>query len=374
MSIIFTGEENPEDLYKEPELLKNQISRSKTMDLSKNFQSLKINTLSLKELNEETKEQNENKETTKFAETTPINYKLIKQVSNENINIKKNNYYANYNLDLNESNNPFLFTISSSDLSTPDSIKNNLTSPKNKFEKKKKSKKRTPCFSSKRLNFIKNENYKSDIKFPSENLLKLFERSCNKNNLNDNKNIFLELIEESSNELLCNVNDNENNIFNVIDSNYIISSLFNDNKENPEKKNLIGEKIEKEINFIIEKINQKNFNINEDFNIYIINKDCSVREMNKSDFLICLNKIVCFEKEGIIGDGKIYIPTKYYFYSYDKNKKIIIDNFEEREGRVIFKLIKENDLILEDSSNNNVNINLNLVKNIKLISIEIHSF
>ena len=31
------------------------------MDLSKNFQSLKINTLSLKELNEETKEQNENK-------------------------------------------------------------------------------------------------------------------------------------------------------------------------------------------------------------------------------------------------------------------------------------------------------------------------
>ncbi len=374
MSIIFTGEENPEDLYKEPELLKNQISRSKTMDLSKNFQSLKINTLSLKELNEETKEQNENKETTKFAETTPINYKLIKQVSNENINIKKNNYYANYNLDLNESNNPFLFTISSSDLSTPDSIKNNLTSPKNKFEKKKKSKKRTPCFSSKRLNFINNENYKSDIKFPSENLLKLFERSCNKNNLNDNKNIFLELIEESSNELLCNVNDNENNIFNVIDSNYIISSLFNDNKENPEKKNLIGEKIEKEINFIIEKINQKNFNINEDFNIYIINKDCSVREMNKSDFLICLNKIVCFEKEGIIGDGKIYIPTKYYFYSYDKNKKIIIDNFEEREGRVIFKLIKENDLILEDSSNNNVNINLNLVKNIKLISIEIHSF
>ena len=137
MSIIFTGEENPEDLYKEPELLKNQISRSKTMDLSKNFQSLKINTLSLKGLNEETKEQNENKETTKFAETTPINYKLIKQVSNENINIKKNNYYANYNLDLNESNNPFLFTISSSDLSTPDSIKNNLTSPKNKFEKKK---------------------------------------------------------------------------------------------------------------------------------------------------------------------------------------------------------------------------------------------
>ena len=374
MSIIFTGEENPEDLYKEPELLKNQISRSKTMDLSKNFQSLKINTLSLKELNEETKEQNENKETTKFAETTPINYKLIKQVSNENINIKKNNYYANYNLDLNESNNPFLFTISSSDLSTPDSIKNNLTSPKNKFEKKKKSKKRTPCFSSKRLNFINNENYKSDIKFPSENLLKLFERSCNKNNLNDNKNIFLELIEESSNELLCNANDNENNIFNVIDSNYIISSLFNDNKENPEKKNLIGEKIEKEINFIIEKINQKNFNINEDFNIYIINKDCSVREMNKSDFLICLNKIVCFEKEGIIGDGKIYIPTKYYFYSYDKNKKIIKDNFEEREGRVIFKLIKENDLILEDSSNNNVNINLYLVKNIKLISIEIHSF
>ena len=374
MSIIFTGEENPEDLYKEPELLKNQISRSKTMDLSKNFQSLKINTLSLKELNEETKEQNENKETTKFAETTPINYKLVKEISNDNINIKKNNYYANYNLDLNESNNPFLFTISSSDLSTPDSIKNNLTSPKNQFEKKKKSKKRTPCFSSKRLNFINNENYKSDIKFPSENLLKLFERSCNKNNLNDNKNIFLELIEESSNELLCNVNDNENNIFNVIDSNYIISSLFNDNKENPEKKNLIGEKIEKEINFIIEKINQKNFNINEDFNIYIINKDCSVREMNKSDFLICLNKIVCFEKEGIIGDGKIYIPTKYYFYSYDKNKKIIKDNFEEREGRVIFKLIKENDLILEDSSNNNVNINLNLVKNIKLISIEIHSF
>ena len=38
MSIIFTGEENPEDLYKEPELLKNQISRSKTMDISKKYQ------------------------------------------------------------------------------------------------------------------------------------------------------------------------------------------------------------------------------------------------------------------------------------------------------------------------------------------------
>ena len=111
MSIIFTGEENPEDLYTEPELFKNQICRSKTLDLSKNFQSLKINTLSLTELNEETKEQNENKETTKFAETTPINYKLIKQVSNDNINIKKNNYYINQNLDLNESENQFLFII-----------------------------------------------------------------------------------------------------------------------------------------------------------------------------------------------------------------------------------------------------------------------
>ena len=373
MSIIFTGEENPEDLYTEPELFKNQICRSKTLDLSKNFQSLKINTLSLTELNEETKEQNENKETTKFAETTPINYKLIKQVSNDNINIKKNNYYINQNLDLNESENPFLFTISS-DLSTPNSIKNNLTSPKNQFEKKKKSKKRTPCLSSKRLSCINNENYKSDIKFPSENLIKLFERSCNKNNLNDNKNTFLELIEESSNELLCNVNDNQNNIFNVIDSNYIISSLFNDNKENPEKKNFIGEKIEKEINFIIEEINQKKLNINEDFDIYIINKDCSIREMNKNDFFICLNKIICFEKEGIIGDGKIYIPTKYYFYSYDKNEKVIKNKFEEREGRVIFILINQNDLILEDSSNNNVNINVNLVKNIKLISIEIHCF
>ena len=373
MSIIFTGEENPEDLYREHEILKNQISRSKTFDLSKNFQSLKINTLSLKELNDESKEQKENKETTKFAQATPINYKLVKEISNDNINIKKNNYYVNKNLDLNESDNPFLFTISS-DLSTPNSIKNNLTSPKNKIEKIKKSKKRTPCLSSKRLSFINNENYKSDIKFPSENLLKLFERSCNKNNINDNKNTFLELIQESSNELLCNVNDNENNIFNVIDSNYIISSLFNDNKENPEKKNLVGEKIEKEINFIIEEINQKKFEINEEFNIYIINKDCSIREMNQSDFLICLYKIVCFEKEGIIGDGKIYIPTKYYFYSYDKNEKVIKDKFEEREGRIIFKIINENDLILEDSFNNNVNINLNLMKNIKLISIEIHSF
>lgn len=37
MSIIFTGEENPEDLYREHEILKNQISRSKTFDLSKIF-------------------------------------------------------------------------------------------------------------------------------------------------------------------------------------------------------------------------------------------------------------------------------------------------------------------------------------------------
>ena len=157
MSIIFTGEENPEDLYREHEILKNQISRSKTFDLSKNFQSLKINTLSLKELNDESKEEKENKETTKFAQATPINYKLVKEISNDNINIKKNNYYVNKNLDLNESDNPFLFTISS-DLSTPNSIKNNLTSPKNKIEKIKKSKKRTPCLSSKRLSFINNEN------------------------------------------------------------------------------------------------------------------------------------------------------------------------------------------------------------------------
>ena len=148
MSTIFTGEENPEDNYIETPKFKNVITRSKTFDLEKNFQNLKINTQSLIE---ETQEEKENKNTTKFAEATPINYKLVKQISNDNINIKKHNYYDNESLNLNDSNNPFLFTVSSqSDLSTPPSKNNNLTTPKNHFEKIKKSKKRkfTPCFSS----------------------------------------------------------------------------------------------------------------------------------------------------------------------------------------------------------------------------------
>ena len=362
MSTIFTGEENPEDYYKESLKFKNPIIRSKTFDLEKHFQNLKINTVSLNE----TKEEKENKNTTKFAEATPINYKIIKQISNENINIKKHNYYDNENLELNDSNNPFLFTISSqSDLSTPPSKNNNFTSPKNQFEKVKKSKKRkfTPGFSSKRLNFNNHNNYKSDVKLPCESLLKLFEKSCEKNYSTLNKNTFLELIEESSNEFNFNVNDNENNIFNVLDTNCIISTLFNDNKENPEKKNLLGEKIEKEINFIIDEINNKKFEEN-DYNIYIINKDCSVKEIDKNEVLKCLNKIICFEQESVIGDSKIFVPSKFSFFINNKN--------EEREGRVIFKLINEN-MILEDSLNGN-NVNINSVKNIKLISIEIHCF
>ena len=360
MSTIFTGEENPEDNYIETPKFKNVITRSKTFDLEKNFQNLKINTQSLIE---ETQEEKENKNTTKFAEATPINYKLVKQISNDNINIKKHNYYDNESLNLNDSNNPFLFTVSSqSDLSTPPSKNNNLTTPKNHFEKIKKSKKRkfTPCFSSKRLNFNNNNFFKSDVKLPSESLLKLFEKSYNKNNSNLNKNIFLELIEESSNELNLNF-DNENNVFNVLDSNCIISTLFNDNKENPEKQNLLGQKIEKEINSIIDKINNKKLEEN-DFNIYIINKDCSVKEMNKTEILNSLNKIVCFEKESIIGDGKIYAPSEFSF--------IINNKLEEREGRIIFKLINQNNI--EGNLYNNVNINS--VNNIKLISIEIHCF
>lgn len=158
------------------------------------------------------------------------------------------------------------------------------------------------------------------------------------------KKNFLELIEESLNE----VNDNYLSVLcSQATPDNVFSTLFNDNKENPEKKNSVGEEVISRINEIIKELNNKTYQTL--FKVIIIQSDCSVKEIENKVFKKNLSSIAAPVDDAIMGeDGKIYIPGNIVFGEKKAN------DVQGREGRLIFEVDEE--------------------KKIELSSIEIHCF